>query len=171
MRFINMRMNDGPDCVTVFGNLGFTLPPDIGTLPDPCQVDLSKCDLVGELPLSVIRIKLKWWCRVTLADNNGLTLPADLSPIVQDVRSYGREGGGGVAGQGGVVASSEATPLPPGASPPTAPPPIPTPFAVLRRGQVAAKRLFAHRRYDAAWCTHGAWPPRPLRPPGAENPS
>lgn len=91
MKLIKMRMDDGPDCVQIYGNLGFTLPADIHTLPDPCQVDLSMCNLVGELPLSVIRIKLKWWCRVNLAHNNGLTLPTDMSSIVSDVRSYGED--------------------------------------------------------------------------------
>ena len=91
MKLINIRMNDGPECVQIYGNLGFTFPHDIGTLPDPCQVDLSMCNLTGELPLAVIRIKLKWWCRVNLADNNGLTLPADMSSLLRDVRSYGED--------------------------------------------------------------------------------
>ena len=75
--------------VDLFGNKAFSLPPEIDQLPDPCQIDLSRCSLKCELPLSLLRLKVRWWCRVSLEGNLGLSLPKDMSPLVREATLYG----------------------------------------------------------------------------------
>ena len=67
--------------VDLFGNKAFALPPEVVQLPDPCQIDLSRCSLKCEIPVELLRLKVRWWCRVSLEGNLGLTLPKDMSSL------------------------------------------------------------------------------------------
>ena len=82
---------DDPRELKFGGNKGFNLPPihTFETLPHYCQVDLSNCELSDELPIELIRVKLRWWCRVDLSKNKAFTLPKDMSPLLHDVATYG----------------------------------------------------------------------------------
>ena len=75
--------------VDLFGNKAFALPPEVVQLPDPCQIDLSRCSLKCEIPVELLRLKVRWWCRVSLEGNLGLTLPKDMSSLVREAAVYG----------------------------------------------------------------------------------